>query len=150
MKQDPTLLTGILVKLQSVKVEGAHRNLFNWGTAQPVNVGNGTLVAKDTRPVPNPLAGRMIGPEEPPKPVPPPPPPPPPAIPLKFYGYVTNASNKGPRRAFFLEGDDIHVVNEGDTVKRRYRIVRIGVNSVVVEDTDFHSQQTLPLEEAPG
>ena len=36
-------------------------------------------------------------------------------------------------------------------VKRRYKIVRIGVNSVVVEDTQFPgSQQTLPLEEQPG
>jgi hypothetical protein len=61
-----------------------------------------------------------------------------------------NAANQGPKRAFFLEGDEIHVVREGDVVKKRYRIVRIGVNSVVVEDTDSHHQSTLPLEEAPA
>ena len=46
-----------------------------------------------------------------------------------------------------MEGDDIHVVREGEVVKNRYKIVRIGVNSVVVEDLQFKSQQTLPLEE---
>jgi hypothetical protein len=81
-------------------------------------------------------------------PVPPPPPPPPP-IPLKFYGYIT-PSSAGGKRAFFLEGEEIHVVTEGDIVKRRYKIVRIGINSVVVEDTEFKNQQTLPLEEQPG
>ena len=41
--------------------------------------------------------------------------------------------------------------NEGEVLKRKYRVVRIGVNSVVVEDTDTKSQQTLPLaEEALG
>ena len=36
-------------------------------------------------------------------------------------------------------------------VKRRYKVVRIGVNSVVMEDTQFSNTQTLPLqEEAAG
>jgi hypothetical protein len=40
------------------------------------------------------------------------------------------------------------IAGEGDTIKKRYKIVRIGVNSAVVEDTEFKSnnQQTLPLE----
>ena len=50
-----------------------------------------------------------------------------------------------------MDGDEIHVVTDGDSVKKRYKIVRIGVNSVVVEDTQFDQQQTLPLEEQqPG
>ena len=49
------------------------------------------------------------------------------------------------------EGDEILTANEGEVIKHKYRIVRIGVNSVVVEDTDTKSQQTLPLaEEAVG
>ena len=42
------------------------------------------------------------------------------------------------------------MVREGDLVKNRYKIVRIGVNSVIVEDIQFKSQQTLPLEEQPS
>lgn len=36
---------------------------------------------------------------------------------------------------------------EGDTVKDRYKVVRFGVNSVVMEDTANQNQQTLPLVE---
>jgi hypothetical protein len=56
----------------------------------------------------------------------------------------------GARRAFFLDGEDIHVVHEGDLVKKRYKIVEIKLNSVVVEDTEFKHQQTLPLEQPPA
>jgi hypothetical protein len=38
---------------------------------------------------------------------------------------------------------------EGDLVQKRYKIVRIGVNSAVVEDTEHKHQQTLPLEMVP-
>jgi hypothetical protein len=55
----------------------------------------------------------------------------------------------GDKRAFFLDGEDIVIAGEGDMIKKRYKIVRIGVNSAVVEDTEFkgnNNQQTLPLE----
>ena len=40
------------------------------------------------------------------------------------------------------------MATEGQLVKNRYKIVRIGVNSAVVEDTQFkNNQQTLPLVE---
>ena len=86
---------------------------------------------------------------EPPKPVEaagPPKPPPPPPINLKYYGF--SSARGAPRKtAFFLDGEDILVAGEGDVVKRRYKVVRIGVNSVVMEDVDSKSQQTLPLQE---
>jgi hypothetical protein len=59
-------------------------------------------------------------------------------------------TNQPGKRAFFLEGDEVHVVTEGELVKRRYKIVRIGINSAVVEDTNDNHQQTIPLEETPG
>ena len=71
-------------------------------------------------------------------------------LPWKYYGY-TSAGGATKKKAFFLvkEGDneDILSANEGDLLRRKYRVVRIGVNSVVVEDTDTKSQQTLPLQE---
>ena len=146
---DPSLNLEILAKLQNVKVEGSHRSLFEF-TAGPPADPTKTLVAGGKNP-PSPFV-KPFGPEPPPpKPVAvtPAPPPPPPPPPFKFYGFI-NAANQANKRAFFLEGDDIHVVTEGEVVKRRYRIVRIGVNSVVVEDTDSHNQSTLPLEEAPS
>jgi hypothetical protein len=49
-----------------------------------------------------------------------------------------------------MDGDDILIAGENDTLKRRYRIVKIGVNSITIEDTQFKSTQTLPLQEAPA
>ena len=82
-------------------------------------------------------------------PAPPPGPPPPPPINLKYYGFSSAPGNNA-RTAFFLDGEDILMAKEGDTVKRKYRLVRIGVNSVVMEDTDSKRQQTLPLAEEAG
>lgn len=143
---DPALRLDILAKLQNVNVEGARRNVFEFGSAPPPPVAS----TKPKPPVPSPLvAGNGGQPGAEAQPTTPPPPPPPPRVPLKFFGFV-NPQGVPVKRAFFLDGEDIHVVNEGDTVKRRYKIVRIGVNSVVVEDLDFRNQQTVPLEEAPA
>ena len=144
---DPTLRLDLLAKVQGVSIEGSHRNVFEFGQAPPPKVD--PVRAANRPAVPSPF----IGPQLPPKPeqamVAAPPPPQAPPVPLKFYGYVSGANQPG-KRAFFVDGEEVHVVLEGDTVKQRYKIVRIGVNSVIVEDIQFKSQQTLPLEEQPG
>ena len=144
---DPTLRLDLLAKLQAVNVEGTRRSIFDFTAAPPPKVDPVKTAAART-PVPSPIVpiqpaqpAEQVN-AEPAKPAAPP-------IPLKFYGYVSPATGQT-RRAFFTEGEEIHVVNEGDLVKKRYRIVRIGINSVVVEDTQFGNQQTLPLEEQQG
>src|ERR1700688_4195024 len=66
-------------------------------------------------------------------PPPPPPPPPPPRLPLKYFGYGTLESGPG-RRAFLTDGDAVYIVAEGDTVLRRFRIVRITHSSLEFEE----------------
>jgi hypothetical protein len=45
-----------------------------------------------------------------------------------------------------MDGDEIYVAAEGEMVKKRYRVVRIDANSVIMEDTQFkNNRQTLPL-----
>ena len=56
-------------------------------------------------------------------------------------------NRSGLRQAFFLDGEDILIAAENQTIKNRYRIVRIGVRSAEVEDTSSKSQQNLPLVE---
>lgn len=144
-KIDPTLRLDLLARLQKVEIGQDLRSLFDFGTAPPPPAAE---LAKNVKPIkPGPLpAGRSIAPAHPADP----PKPPPPPIPLKFYGFVS-PKVQGPRRAFFLEGDDIFVAAEGDTIKNRYKVIRIGVNSAVVEDTANKDQQTLKLvEEAVG
>jgi hypothetical protein len=143
MKIDPTLRKDLLAKVQAVELQGGNRNLFQYSTAPPpplpkeptVPVGAG---AKN----PNLKATAAM----PPHPAAAPPPPP---IPLKYYGYST-AGGDTHKHAFFLDGDDILVAGEGEMMKKRYRVVHIGVNSVVVEDTQFKHEQTLILQEAAG
>jgi len=50
---------------------------------------------------------------------------------LKFYGFSSNANS---RRIFLLKGDDLFIAQEGDTIDRRYRIVRVTRDSVEIED----------------
>lgn len=139
---DPTLRLDLLAKLQKINVEGVHRSIFDFGKAPPPPEAKPDVMAAKGPKAPNPLTAAAPAPVEA-KPAGPPQAPP---VPLKFYGYISpvNVPNK---RAFFMDGEDIHVVHEGDVVKSRYKIVRIGVNSVVVEDMQFKDEQTLPLEE---
>jgi hypothetical protein len=145
---DPTLRMDLLAKLQQVNVEGVRRSIFDFGQAPPPPSETKPAVAAVKGPkAPNPLTPP---PPTDPKPVAsntPPPPPQAPPVPMKFFGYVSPAKQPT-KKAFFVEGEDIHIVQEGDVVKNRYKIVRIGVNSVVVEDLQFKSQQTVPLEQS--
>jgi hypothetical protein len=137
---DPTLHLDLLVKLKTVPADAGTRSLFEIGAAPPAEIAAVKEPAKIA------IARPFVGPQPPPPVVVPPEPKAPP-IPLKFYGFV-NKSKVGDKRAFFLDGEDIVIAAEGDMIKKRYKIVRIGVNSAVVEDTQFKSnnQQTLPLE----
>lgn len=137
-KVDPTLRLDLLAKLQA-EPSGNGRNLFQFGPPP----------AK-TPPKPEPTVIPKPGPVLPvtstAQPLAPPPPPP---IPLRYYGFSSVPSTSA-KTAFFLDGEEILVAKEGDTVKRRYRVVRIGASSVVVEDTESKRQQTLQMEPIAG
>ena len=138
---DPTLRTDLMAKVRKVSVEGGSRSLFEFYTPPPPPP---PPIPKQTPIIPKPPTDAELKAAEA-KRVPPPPPPPPP-IPLKFYGY-SGAVRSNVRRAFFLDGEDIVQAGENETIRNRYKIIRIGVNSAVVEDTVAKNQQTLPLAE---
>jgi hypothetical protein len=151
-KVDPTLRLDLLAKVQSVEPEGGGRNLFQYCTTCPTE----QEVAKNLGPIPktDKIAVNGAKPTPPttastaltaPPPAPPGPPPPPP-INLKYYGYSTKRSD-GEKKAFFLDGEDIIVAAEGEIIKKQYKVVRIGVNSVQMEDTASKSSQTLPIQQ---
>jgi len=144
MTIDPILRLDLLAKVQGVELAGGSRNLFQFSTP-PVKVE--ALKGPEPKVIPKPALPGVRAGDDPAKPAGPPPPPP---INLKYYGFST-ARNNGRKTAFFLDGDEISVAGEGETVKKRYRVVRIGVNSVLMEDTESKRQQSLPLtEEQPG
>ncbi len=134
---DFTLRTDILDRLENVPLQGGTRSLFDF--ASPPVAAAPKVIPKpvvEAQPAPAPPKREAAKPSAPP-------------VSLKFYGYVSTPG-QGARRAFFLDGDQILVGSEGDILKKRYRVVRIGVNSVVVEDLEFKAEQTLPLEPQAG
>src|SRR5204863_2263586 len=88
-----------------------------------------------------------------PPPPPPPPPgtpgaadyvPPPPPIPLKFIGTLEAPGKK--KQAIFSDGKGAPLYGgEGELILGQYRIVRIGVESVVMEYADGKGRQTIPM-----
>jgi len=146
MRVDPSLRLDLLAKIQDEKPPAAQRNLFQIGAAPPKPV-------QLKGPEPKITLAHVMGPTplpEPPKPPGPMPAPPPPPINVKYYGYAS-PSNSNHRRGFFMDGDDILIKAEGDTLKGHYKVVRLGATSVVVEDTDSKRQQTLQMtEDAQG
>jgi hypothetical protein len=139
---DPTLRLDLLAKVQSVEAGPAGRNLFDFGQAPlPPPVAQAALPK-----VPKILVTQSTAPVQPAPPPGPPPPPKAPAMTFKYYGYKVSALD-GHKAAFLLDGEDILIAGENDTFKRRYRVVKIGVTSITIEDTQFKSMQTLPLQE---
>jgi hypothetical protein len=83
--------------------------------------------------------------------LPPTPPPPPPLTlgNLKFYGFGT-VPNGTRRVAFFTDCEEVYVVNEGEDLAKRFRILRIGNASVEFEEIASGRVGTAPLEEQQG
>jgi len=73
----------------------------------------------------------------------------PPQLPWKFFGYGNLPSN-GAREAFLLEGEDVHIVAEGEVILNHIRIVHIGNEKIEYEDTKTGAHNSNPLEAAPG
>jgi len=146
-RTDPSLRLELLARLQNLPAAGAGRSLFDFSTAPPPkpvpDVKIATKKGAAATPPPKPET-----PAPPVTPSGPPPEAPPPAIPLKFYGYV---QGQGGKRAFFRLGEDeIFMASEGQMVQGRYKIVRIGLSSATVEDTQHkNNRQSLRIEEIP-
>ncbi|WP_353063258.1 hypothetical protein RBB77_18505 [Tunturibacter psychrotolerans] len=127
---DPTLRMDAMLVTESLVYSGGGRNIFS-ASSEPVDI-------------PKPIVPVRKVKAPPPGPPPPPPgPPPPPPIDLKFFGTATGADGK--RRAFLLHGEDVFLASDGDIVQRKYRVVTVSANSVLVEDMANNNKQTLPL-----
>jgi hypothetical protein len=126
---DPTLRMQAMLVTESLEYSGSGRNIFS-PTSVPVDI-------------PKPIAPVRPKPGPPAPPPPPPGPPPPPPIDLKFFGTVTGAEGK--REAFLLHGDDVFLASDGEIVQRKYKVISISTNSILVEDMANNNRQTLPL-----
>jgi hypothetical protein len=74
---------------------------------------------------------------------------PPPPIPLRFYGFASQAGE--PKRVFLELGEDVFVAGEGEIVDRRYKVIRISPNSVEIQDMVYSGPpQSIPLTQGQG
>jgi hypothetical protein len=126
---DPTLKMGAMLVTESLVYTGNGRNIFS-ASSVPVEIPKAIAPARPKSPV----APVYVAPAGPP---------PPPPIDLKFFGTAT--SGGGSRQAMLLHGEDVFLASAGDIVQRRYRVVSVAANSVVVEDMTNNNRQTLPL-----
>ena len=128
---DPTLRGDLLERSRRIAYSGSTRNIFQYYTPPP------PPAPPDPPPPPpsQPAGGAAAQPA---------PPPPPPPIALKFYG-VAAPPGSGDRKAFLTDGDEIIITKEGETIARFYKVIRIGVNSIELEDSRSQRRQTLPL-----
>ena len=121
---DPTLRLDLLKESEDKKYSGSGRNIF--------------VAAMEPIPQPiKPAHTDKSGPSTPP------PPPPPPPITLKFFGFASKPGE--PKKVFLSQGEDVFIAGEGDIVDRRYRVLRISVGSVEIEDVLNNNRQSIPL-----
>jgi hypothetical protein len=124
-----------LNKAQSTEYKTSGRNIF---------VAGAIPVAPDPN-VPKAIfkpAYRNVGPS-------PPPPPPPAQLSMIFFGYG-NLPAGGPRQAFLLDGEEVHIVSEGDTLQNHIRILHIGNDTIEFEDTNTHQRGSKTMEAMPA
>ncbi len=128
---DPRLHLDQLQGTEGVSYEGSGRNIFAAEAEIPQVVKSPRITKKDQE------RQAEIARNTPP-PIPQPPP-----ITLKFFGFASKAGE--PKKIFLSQGEDIFIASEGDVVSRRYRVVKIGPNSVDIEDTLTKHTQSIPL-----
>jgi len=110
---------------------GSGRNLFDFGRLP--------VVAPTTRETPPPPRQPTTRPTAPTTSAP--------RVDLKFAGYVETKTVGGETKkyAVFLDGTEILTGAEGDLVANRYKIVRIGLESVTVGVPGSNDTQRIPL-----
>jgi len=70
-------------------------------------------------------------------------PPPPPRIPLKYIGDMSDPKHSGKRIAILSDARGTYYGREGDVVEGRYRILKIGVESIELAYLDGRGRQTI-------
>ena len=126
----PKPRTDLLARSQKVEYNGTHRDIFRYGPPPHLQ--------GQRAPIPAPVK----------LPEGPPPGPPPLQVPVKFFGYAADP-HSGSRRAFLaaLDGGEVFIVSEGDTLMSRFRVVRINNGSAEFEELGTGRRASLPLEE---
>ena len=132
--QDFSTVLDQLSKAQSTEYKPTGRNIFVAGAVPVAPDPNALKVAKPAYVNKGPVV---------------PPPPEPPRLSMIFFGYG-NLPSGGPRRAFLLDGEEVRIVGEGDTLQPNLRILHIGNDSIEFEDINTHLRGSKQIEASPA
>jgi hypothetical protein len=127
--QEPQLHLDLLDNLGKGQYPGPRRNIF---TAEPIPP------PRSEQPKPQKFAGPAV-----------PAAPPPLQVPVQFFGYAT-ATKSGRRVGFFVNGDNVLVLAQGDEFLNRYRLLSISNTSAEVLEISSGRRATLPITQPPG
>lgn len=130
--QEPQLRLDLLEKLHKLEYSGSHRNIFSEVAPPPVLTPEEVKEKQRVYPT-----------------VPPPPPLAPVEVPAQFFGYAA-MQNTGKRVAFFLNGEDVLVVEEGSVFLARFRLGKIGNDTADVEEISTGRHVSVPIVKAPS
>ncbi len=130
--ENPALRLDLLDRLKEFEYQGPRRNIFS---ATPLTL---SVPAFDPAPaVPAPRGPRNSS--SPPALV----------VPAMFFGHVTDAQT-GSRRAFFSEGEEVHIIGVGEILLERFRLLQIGDSSAELQEISSGRRTTLIMEEPRG
>jgi hypothetical protein len=121
---DPTLHYALLEMTENERYEGSGRNIFRSYRDEPPL----REIPAVPEPNPSPLPDQPTAS----------------SIQLKFFGLATISLSE--RKACLTQDGDVFIGGEGDIIDRRYRIVRIGTNTVELEDLVDNRTRKLTLE----
>ena len=125
---EPHLRVDLLDGLKKDAYAGGHRNIFAFGPPEPPPMSQ---IEKER------ARYKVQGP-------PLPPPTPPVTVPATLFGFASMPRN-GKRVAFFLDGEDVLVVNEGAVFLNRFRLDKIGNDSADVEEISSQRHVTVQM-----
>ena len=142
---DPTLRIDLLAGVRGVVFEAIERDIFNFGVRKapppPPPSEDETRAAQQRleEQIKRQQESRTAEPtvSKPSKPTMP-------RLTWKYYG-LASKRGMGTRRGFLLNGEEIIIGGEGEVFEKRYKIKRIGLESIVIEDLEFNQEQTLSL-----
>jgi hypothetical protein len=133
--EEPELRLDLLADLNKLEYTGTHRDIFSAVAPPPAPSPESIKEAAKRQ--------RLI------QTVQPPPPPPPLQVPGTLYGYAV-MKDSGKRLAFFQEGEDILVVEEGSEFLHNYRLIRVGPDSADVVEISSDRHANVPMTQPPN
>jgi len=131
--EEPELRLDLLADLKKLEYTGTHRDIFSAVAPPPPPVAG--AAAANQHKYPDYTVHR-------------PPPPPPVQVPGTLYGYAV-MKDSGKRLAFFQEGDDILVVQEGSEFLHNYRLIKVGPDSADVLELSSDRHANVPMTQPP-